>query len=144
MTGQIALDFQTEKLNEAWRGVQVSVLQRRNQRAEAMNEAMARQSAAAEGELQELQARHQHLDSQIDVLKKEFDDSLLALEYSTKLLSEDLDEKLRQHQKTLPCLGPRAHWLDCQKKYALDSRPCDAYLETLERCVTDTIVKNSS
>ena len=144
MTGQIALDFQTEKLNEAWRGVQVSVLQRRNQRAEAMNEAMARQSAAAEGELQVLQARHQHLDSQIDVLKKEFDDSLLALEYSTKLLSEDLDEKLRQHQKTLPCLGPRAHWLDCQKKYALDSRPCDAYLETLEQCVTDTIVKNSS
>ncbi|KAL7579969.1 hypothetical protein ACA910_004964 [Epithemia clementina (nom. ined.)] len=138
---KIALDFQNEKINEAWREVQLGVLQRQHQRAQVMNEATERQNAVVARELKELQARHQQLDTRIDSLRKEFDDGLLSLEYGTKILSVDLDEKIRQNIKTLPCLGPRAHWLDCQKKYALDSRPCDAYLETLEKCVTDAIVK---
>ena len=139
--GKIAVDFQNEKIQEAWRDVQIGVLHRQNQRAMAMEESKARQAAAAEQELHQLQTRHQHLDGRISALRKEFDDSLLSLEYGTKILSEDLDEKIRENKKTLPCLGPRAHWLDCQKKYAVDSRPCDAYLDTLEKCVTDAIVK---
>lgn len=39
------------------------------------------------------------------------------------------------------CLGERAHWIDCAKKYVVDTRPCDAYMDALDRCVNQTILK---
>lgn len=48
-----------------------------------------------------------------------------------------------KESKPLPCLGPRAHWLDCQLKYNPDSRPCKSYVEALEECVRQTLATSA-
>mmetsp|Transcript_12496 Transcript_12496/g.34692 ORF Transcript_12496/g.34692 Transcript_12496/m.34692 type:complete len:168 (-) Transcript_12496:116-619(-) len=140
---KIALDYQNQELNKAWKGVQVSILERRNRREQAMSAALAEQRRANEEQKQIMAARHQRLDDSIHDLNQEFSARLAEIESGTSVLTDDLFD-LAQKKQTLPCLGPRAHWLDCHKKYAIDSRPCDAYLETLEKCVTEAIVKNVS
>eukprot|EP00522_Entomoneis_paludosa_P010489 CAMPEP_0172447746 /NCGR_PEP_ID=MMETSP1065-20121228/6980_1 /TAXON_ID=265537 /ORGANISM="Amphiprora paludosa, Strain CCMP125" /LENGTH=165 /DNA_ID=CAMNT_0013199113 /DNA_START=35 /DNA_END=532 /DNA_ORIENTATION=+ len=137
---KIALDYQNEELNKAWQGVQVSILNRRNQREQAMSAALTQQKMANEEQRQIMAARHRRLDERIEALNGDFANRMAEIEHGTSMLKEDLDE-IQNKKQTLPCLGPRAHWLDCHKKYALDSRPCDAYLATLEKCVTEAIVK---
>ena len=135
---KIATDFQNEELNKVWKGVQVSILERRNQRETAMKASMEDHQNTTEQQRQIMAARHAELDDRIKSLESQFTTHLSELEQNTKIFVDELDTSVKE--KNLPCLGPRAHWLDCHKKYSLDVRPCDAYLATLEKCVNEAVV----
>jgi hypothetical protein len=95
----------------------------------------------------------QTLDAQLDTLNATFADASVALEYDARVLYNKFETADSQQQKqsergqnsnkkaSVPCLGPRAHWMDCVTKYRVDTRPCDSYLTTLERCVQETVVR---
>eukprot|EP00527_Entomoneis_sp_CCMP2396_P004454 CAMPEP_0198144814 /NCGR_PEP_ID=MMETSP1443-20131203/18685_1 /TAXON_ID=186043 /ORGANISM="Entomoneis sp., Strain CCMP2396" /LENGTH=132 /DNA_ID=CAMNT_0043808277 /DNA_START=75 /DNA_END=470 /DNA_ORIENTATION=+ len=105
---KIALDYQNEELNNVWKGVQVSILDRRNQRDNAIKSDMAQQQLVDEQQRQLMAARHKQLDDRIAVLQSQFHDQMLEIEHGTKVFWEDLDTQVKE--KNLPCLGPRAHW----------------------------------
>jgi hypothetical protein len=149
----IVRDFQNQTLQQEWDKFRTSVLIRRNERAKALNEAQVAQKQQREVQAALLAQRKASLDQAIDEMNAKFSDEAIALEYdASKLLQkfqapailtvvyDDIDKDSRP----LPCLGQRAHWMDCQKKYAADSRPCNAYVEALEQCVKDTISKVAS
>ena len=87
------------------------------------------------------------LDERLDRLRSDFADNAVALEYDATQLLERYDREKKQTQlldsQPLPCLGPRAHWMDCQKKQGNFSA-CDGYLQTLQACVKEEIVRSSS
>lgn len=95
--------------------------------------------------------RHAELDQSIDDLNAEFADKSLAMRYDAEVLvhrfnasDTPLDKNhddITKDRKPLPCLGQRAHWMDCMKKYSVDPRPCNTYLDELEKCVSSTITK---
>ena len=84
--------------------------------------------------------RLQALDQKLESLSAKFDDTAVALEHDAKRLGDQY--QIRENPSAeldsipLPCLGPRAHWMDCQKKYPDDPRPCDAYATALQKCCT--------
>jgi len=89
------------------------------------------------------------VDERLDELNAKFTDLSVALKYDANSLSEKYIIKSDSHatldSRPLPCLGPRAHWIDCQKKFASDfSEPCGAYLEALENCVNETLAKDNA
>jgi hypothetical protein len=96
-----------------------------------------------------LRQQHERIDNSIDDLNAKFADTAIALQHDANRMLEkfkipenfiqDSEGSINKDSKPLPCLGQRAHWIDCQKKYASDSRPCNAYFEALEKCVLDTI-----
>ena len=136
---KIARDFQNEELQSAWKTVQVSILDRRSERDRHVAEVSARLQAATQ-KMEAWKAQNAELDNKIEDLRAKFSDGKVALDYDAR----NMADLLKEHQpwkKEMPCLGQRAHWIDCQKKYALDSRPCDAYVDALERCVNETVVK---
>ena len=92
--------------------------------------------------------KHEQLDQTISDLNAKFIDESIALQYDASNLLEKFEIKtnnehdgIEKDSKPLPCLGQRAHWIDCQKKYAKDPRPCHSYVDELEKCVTSTISK---
>ena len=141
MIEKIAKDFQNEEIQKAWKSVQVSVLERREARDRHVEETSAKLQESAK-RMEAWAARNAELDNTIEDLRAKFSDGRVALDYDAK----NVAEIIRQNQageKEMPCLGQRAHWIDCQKKYALDSRPCDAYVDALERCVKEAVVKKA-
>jgi len=124
------------------------VLVRRQERAEAVSAAAERIVRERERALAEQSQRLEQLDDAIDHYKARFADLVVALEYDTKTLTAKYsgggDRKENEGEPMLLCLGQRAHWVDCTKKYGLSgasSLPCDAYLSALEKCVNEAIVK---
>jgi hypothetical protein len=99
----------------------------------------------------------QQLDSHIEQLNAKFTDQLIAAQYDADAVAAkyatattDTAASLSSDSttdssstKTSPCLGPRAHWMFCAQKYVQDTRPCDHYLQVLEKCVQETIVQRS-
>ena len=142
MIEKIAKDLQNEEIQKAWKSVQVSVLERREARDRHVEETAAKLQESAK-RMEAWAARNAELDNRIEDLRAKFSDGRVALNYDAK----NVAEIIRQNQswkKEMPCLGQRAHWIDCQKKYALDSRPCDAYVDALERCVKEAVVTNAA
>jgi hypothetical protein len=142
-------DFQNKQLQQAWNKVQVSMLERRGQRTRAEQEADAQLQANRQA-AQVAQARSAQLTEAMERLKAKFTDEAVAFEYDVKnllqkqqavLANSDGEDNNTESSKALPCLGPRAHWIDCQKKYALDSRPCDSHLQAMENCIRQSILK---
>ena len=122
------------------------MLERRGQRTRAELEA----DAQLQANRQAAQARSAQLTEAMERLKAKFTDEAVAFEYDVKnllqkqqavLANSDGEDNNTESSKTLPCLGPRVHWIDCQKKYALDSRPCDSHLQAMENCIRQSILK---
>uniref|UniRef100_A0A7S3LES1 Uncharacterized protein n=1 Tax=Amphora coffeiformis TaxID=265554 RepID=A0A7S3LES1_9STRA len=139
---KIARDFQDQEIQNAWKTVQVSILDRRSERDRHVAEVSARLQAATK-KMESWKAQNAELDSTIEDLRAKFSDGKVALDYDARNVAE-LIKQNQPWKKEMPCLGQRAHWIDCQKKYALDSRPCDAYVDALERCVNETVVKKAT
>ena len=118
----------------------MSILERRAERDRHVEETSARLEAATK-QLEAWASRNTELDNRIEDLRAQFSDGKVALEYDAKNVAEVLG-KNQAWKKEMPCLGQRAHWIDCQKKYALDSRPCDAYVDALEKCVNEAVIRN--
>jgi hypothetical protein len=143
-------------VQEEWTKFRATVLNRQHERSQHLSQA-AQQQQQREREVLNLQRqqRVQALDARIDDLNATFSDAAVALEYDAKALyrkfetagalpeqtSTSQSQKKQVAAAAVPCLGPRAHWMDCAIKYRVDTRPCDAYLATLERCVQETVVK---
>lgn len=89
-----------------------------------------------------LQQRVAALNERRDQLLATFADESVSIEYDIHRLEE---KYLGLPEETPPvdfCLGERAHWIDCSKKYGTDIRPCSDYLAALERCVNRTITES--
>ena len=122
------------------------MLQRRNERlqhvqAAALENQQKRQASAAARQM-----RLSRLESSLDDMQAKFTDQSVALDYDTDrllkrygFLADQEHDSLEKESRPLPCLGPRAHWIDCQKKYGSDNRPCNFYVQALEECVRRTI-----
>jgi hypothetical protein len=96
----------------------------------------------------------QKLDSAIESMNAKFADEVIAANYdadraiqqygSTWLPSSsnsnNIIDEAEAAIQTSPCLGPRAHWMFCAQKYLQDTRPCDAYLAVLDKCVQNVIL----
>lgn len=139
---KIAKDFQNEEIQKAWKSVQVSVLERREARDRHVAETSAQLQESAK-KMEAWAARNADLDNTIEDLRAKFSDGRVALDYDANALAETI-RQTQPGRKEMPCLGQRAHWIDCQTKYALDSRPCDAYVDALERCVKEAVVKQAA
>lgn len=116
---KIANDFQNEELQSAWKNVQISILERRAARNRQLEETSAKLQGKAK-QTEAWVAENEKLDVSIEELRNKFSDAKVALDYDAK----NLEDYVKAHQpwkKEMPCLGQRAHWIDCQKKYALDS-----------------------
>jgi hypothetical protein len=140
-TEKIATDLANEELQNAWRYVQVSILDSRVERQRVVDETAGRLQASA-GRLQVWLERNEALDNKLEGLQAQFSDAAVALQYDATKAQEQLASS-RAWKHSMPCLGQRAHWIDCQKKYALDSRPCDPYLHELGKCVQGVVVTKS-
>jgi hypothetical protein len=90
--------------------------------------------------------RNAALDDHLESLNARFTDTSIALEYDSARVQERFggEQKAETPEKVQHCLGERAHWIDCQTKYAVDSRPCNEYLSAFEKCVNKTIVDSTA
>lgn len=141
----IIRDFQNQTIQEEWNKFRAGVLVRRNDRRMKLSDAAKQQMQEREVRAVQRQQRMASLDQAIDEMKAKFADDSIALKYDADNLTKRFEKPApKEKPKILPCLGPRAHWMDCIKKYAVDPRPCDAYLATLEKCVNETIVKRGA
>jgi predicted nuclease with TOPRIM domain len=146
-------DFQNEVLQHEWNKYRVGVLQRRQNRDGEVRLQQEQQQLQQNNAA--LLQRTQQLDSEIDTLSAKFSDLSKAVDFDV----QQLGEKHRIHftaeaPKAQPsngitkrltttsteCLGPRAHVTDCLSKYKNDVRPCDAYIDALEACVSNVVV----
>ena len=146
--GAIVRDFQNQVLQQEWYKFRTSVLDRRQERVMSLNEAQTALLHQRQTRLSALAQKQARLDQGINELNAKFTDTAIATEYDASRLVEKFEapekiatgnDAIDKDSKPLPCLGPRAHWIDCKKKYALDPRPCNAYVEALEKCVVNTI-----
>jgi hypothetical protein len=157
-SADIVRDFSNQVVQEEWTKFRATVLNRQHERSQHLSQAAQQQQREREVLNLQRQQRVQALDARIDDLNATFSDAAVALEYDAKALYRKFETagalpeqtSTSQSQKkqvaaaaaaAVPCLGPRAHWMDCAIKYRVDTRPCDAYLATLERCVQETVVK---
>lgn len=115
----IARDLQNEEIQSAWQNVQVSILERRAERNRQLQETSARLQGASK-QMEAWAVRNAELDANIEELQAKFANGKVALEYDAKNVADRLKE-YQPWKKAMPCLGQRAHWIDCQKKYAMDT-----------------------
>lgn len=88
------------------------------------------------------------MDDALERMNAKFADDLVAVNYDadaalanySKSLVIKTEEEIAAKATTSPCLGPRAHWMFCAQKYSHDTRPCDAYMAVLEKCVSEAIM----
>jgi hypothetical protein len=145
-TADIIRDFQSKVLQEEWNKFGNSVLIRRNERLQRLQERGAELQHQRHIAAVARQHRMASIETAIDQMQANIADQIVAIDYdATKLMKKfghwmtiEVDDPDRD-SKPLPCLGQRAHWIDCQKKYAADSRPCNFYVAALEECVQRTI-----
>ena len=123
-------------------------MQRRAERVRGLAEAAAERERSRTAARQARQQRLGRLDESAEALRARFADLSVASDYDAdRLLGRYGFLAGREYadpgkeSRPLPCLGPRAHWIDCQKKYAPDSRPCNHYVRALEDCVRKTVGK---
>ena len=135
-------DFSNQTLQDEWNKFRTDVLSRRHERVQKQAAALQKQQAETQARQAQDQQYIQALQEKIEAMNAEFSDKSIALQYDT-------DRALQQSSNSTAvkpishCLGERAHWIDCSTKYALDTRPCDAYLAALEACVKDTIIAST-
>ena len=153
LSADIVRDFSNQVVQEEWTKFRATVLNRQHERSQQLSRAAQQQQHEREALNLQRQQRIQALDAKIDDLNATFSDLAVALEYDAKAFyrkfetagalpeSSTAQAKKKKAAAAVPCLGPRAHWMDCAIKYRIDTRPCDAYLATLERCVQETVVK---
>jgi hypothetical protein len=132
------------------------VLTRRNERihqaAAALEASYAQRQAAVAARAPRIAAVEETLEG----MEARFTDAAIALEYDAQRLLEKFgapssssnrdpdNNNPKSRPKQLPCLGERAHWMDCSKKYVQDTRPCDAYVRALERCGNEAIIQKTT
>lgn len=131
---------------------------RRQERENAVQASLREVEQQRSIRVAERSQRISNLDQTIDQLKAKFADTSIALQYDANALTnkyvggtthtnpnnDDTTTTTAPTKRVSPCLGPRAHWLDCTKKYLVDTRPCDAYLTALENCVNEAIVTSNN
>lgn len=142
ITEAIVRDFSNQSLQEEWDKFRREVIIRRNQRLEKRNAAMLEAQQRQQTDHAALQQRLQALNERRDQLLATFADESVSIGYDIQRLEE---KYLGLPDETPPvdyCLGERAHWIDCSKKYGTDIRPCSDYLAALERCVNRTITES--
>jgi hypothetical protein len=147
----IVRDFHSKVLQEEWNKFGSSVIIRRNERLQELEQATAQYQHQRHLASISRQQRMEALDTSIDEMQANITDLLVESEYDAdKLIQKyghwinaEIDDPNRE-SKPLPCLGERAHWIDCQKKYAVDSRPCNFYVSALEQCVQRALFGPSS
>jgi hypothetical protein len=139
-------DFRNQALQDEWNGFRTSILTHRAERQQNL----AHQNGALLQQ-QQIQAaaaaqRNAALDDHLESLNARFTDTSIALEYDSARVQERFggEQKAETPEKVQHCLGERAHWIDCQTKYAVDSRPCNEYLSAFEKCVNKTIVDSTA
>jgi glycerol-3-phosphate dehydrogenase len=151
-SADIVRDFQSESLQEEWNKFGAKVMDRRAQRENALHRARE----ASEHKIRAVHDNARQLTTtmaqqQTDQLEAQFRREYQSSDQkATELLGrygmwtnrsqsdKDVDDPSKV-SKPLPCLGPRAHWIECQQKYHPDSRPCVIYVEALEECVRQTL-----
>lgn len=132
-------------LQEEWNKFGTSLIIQRNERLQRLEERFAELQHQRHLASAARQSRLASLDTALDQMQATFADQAVALEYdANKLMKQyshwlNVEVEAERDSKPLPCLGPRAHWIDCQTKYAADSRPCNFYVTALEECVQRTI-----
>jgi hypothetical protein len=142
----ILRDFKSESLQEEWNKFGATVMDRRAQRETALYKARE----TSELKIRTVQATQQQrsvgIEAATSSMESQFQREWQASDQkATELLerygvwtTKQVDDPDKV-SKPLPCLGPRAHWMDCQQKYHPDSRPCVVYVEALEECVRQTL-----
>lgn len=137
-------DFSNQTLQEEWNKFRTDVLNRRNERVQRRAASLQQQQATTDREIQEMKQKLESLQSTVDKANADFADGSIALEYDADRVLQALDPNSGKMQPLSQCLGERAHWIDCSKKYSVDTRPCDAYLKALEVCVQNTILSKTA
>jgi len=142
-------DFQNAALQGEWDSFRTGILTRRNDR----HAKLAAQNAALQQQRQMRNAqsaqRTAALDERMDALNARFADGAVAATYNAQRVhdavvpAKEAAGTNSPKEKVQHCLGERAHWIDCQTKYAADSRPCNAYLSALEQCVSKTVMDSN-
>jgi hypothetical protein len=139
-------DFQSESLQEQWNKFGATVMDRRAQREHALYKAKESSDRKIQSVLASQQQRTLGVEAATVSMEAQFKHELQVTDQRAAQLLEQygiwttkaLDDP-HKASKPLPCLGPRAHWLDCQMKYHPDSRPCNGYVDALEECVRQTL-----
>jgi hypothetical protein len=155
-TAAMLQDFQNEILQQEWTNYRSTVLERHRQRTFDRNQAVLDLQQHSE-QRKKLLARTNELDAEIESLQAKFTDLSTAVEYDVQKLGEKYRVSFsepnsgirpangitlltkRSTTSTRTCLGPRAHVIDCMSKYRNDVRPCSAYVDALEMCVSDIV-----
>lgn len=147
ISAQILRDFQNQAVQDEWNKYRASILMRRNERLQHLAETTQRLQQQRQARAADFNKKNALLDETIDKFQSQFHDIAVALEYDVKRASERYvfkpKEGIELDSKPLPCLGERAHWMDCQKKYVEDTWPCHPYVEALEKCVNRAIAENA-
>lgn len=136
-------DFQNQSLQDEWNSFRTGILERRNERHGSLTTHNAALQQQRQVRAEQSKQRTAALDEKVDSLNARFADTTVALEYDADRLNSQFQAPVAQ-EKVQHCLGERAHWIDCQQKYAVDSRPCNAYLVALEKCVSKRIVDSNA
>jgi hypothetical protein len=134
------------RIQDEWNKFGTRIVQRRNERLQRLQAVVSERESQRHAILAAQQERQSRVDAELDRLMATMADQTVALDYdATQLLAKygswttkEISDPDKE-SKPLPCLGPRAHWIDCQTKYKADSRPCNFYVTALEECVTQTI-----
>lgn len=140
----IVRDFSNQTLQEEWDKFRREIIIRRNERLEKRNAALLESQQRQQTNHAALQERLTSLNERKDQLLATFADESIMIRYDIQRLEEKYI--LGTTEQTPPidfCLGERAHWIDCSKKYGTDISPCSDYLGALERCVNRTITESS-
>lgn len=146
-SADILRDFESKTLQEEWNRFGRSVMQQRSQRMKETQAAIQVHQFQIQEARKVRHQRMQTIDAHLQSMEDSFEQGAQSLDdTSTKLIerygawtTKEVDDPSKE-SKPLPCLGPRAHWIDCQKKYgAVDSRPCNFYVEALEECVHQAV-----
>jgi hypothetical protein len=143
-------DFQSQLLQEEWNKFGTSILIRRNERLQRLQAAATENQQKRHVEAAARQQRMATIDAAMDEMQAKIADQTVAIDYDASQLlykfrgwTDNVNVDADKESKPLPCLGQRAHWIDCQRKYAADSRPCNFYVAALEECVQRTIGKSA-
>ncbi|GAX14836.1 hypothetical protein FisN_29Lh044 [Fistulifera solaris] len=138
----IVRDFSNQSLQEEWDKFRREVIIRRNERLEKRNAALLEAQQRQQANHAAMQERLTALHERRDQLLATFADESVSIRYDIQRLEETYLGVAEQTPPVDYCLGERAHWIDCSKKYGTDMRPCSDYLAALERCVNRTITES--
>ena len=143
---EIVRDFSSQQLQKEWDSFRNDILKRRDKRIQQRVAVLQASEQERQVRAAQRAPRQQVAQAALDKWQAKFADDSIALEYDANRLAENFglgSTTTSARQKALPCLGERAHWIDCSKKYSQDPRPCDVYMAALQRCVNETIIEDN-